>query len=66
MGKKAPSADTDFKGDFGANKKAVTKNQVVGIFDLVGFSRLDSNKDLVSAVRAMETNIELALGDEYY
>ena len=66
MSKKVPSADVDFKGDFGWVKRAITKNQVVGIFDLVGFSALDSNKDLVSAVRAMETSIELSLGDEYY
>ena len=66
MGKKTPSTDIDFKGDFGFNRKAVTRNQVVGIFDLVGFSKVESNKDLVSAVRAMETGIELALGDDYW
>ena len=66
MGRKPPSADIDFKGDFGFNRRAVTRNQVVGIFDLVGFSKVDSNKDLVSAVRAMETSIELALGDGYW
>ena len=66
MSKKALSADSDFKGDFGWNKRAIKRNQVVGIFDLVGFSTHDSNMDLVSAVRAMETSIELSLGDVYY
>lgn len=66
MSRKPPSADTDFKGDFGWVRRAITKTQVVGIFDLVGFSTHDSNRDLVSAVRAMETDIELALGDTYY
>lgn len=66
MARKPPSADADFKGDFGWVKRAIPKEQVVAIFDLVGFTTLDSNKDLVSAVRAMETGIELALGDTYY
>ena len=66
MSKKVLSADSDFKGDFGWNKRPLAKNQVVGIFDLVGFSALDTNKDLVSAVRAMEISIELSLGDVYY
>ncbi len=66
MGKKTPSTDVVFKGDFGFNRKAVRRDQVVGIFDLVGFSKVESNKDLVSAVRAMETGIELALGDDYW
>ena len=66
MSRKRPSADADFKGDFGWVKRAITRTQVVGIFDLVGFSTHDSNKDLVSAVRTMETRIELAIGDEYY
>ena len=69
MVKKTPSTDIDFKGDFGFNRRAVTKSQVVGIFDLVGFSKVESNNDLVSAVRAMETSIEIALvdlGDDYW
>ena len=66
MVKKTPSTDIDFKGDFGFNRKAVTRSQVVGIFDLVGFSKVESNKDLVLAVRAMETSIELAFDGEYW
>ena len=66
MSRKRPSADADFKGDFGWVKRAITRTQVVGIFDLVGFSTHDSNKDLVAAVRAMETGIELAFGDTYW
>lgn len=66
MSKKIPTADSDFKGDFGWVRKAMTKDQVVGIFDLVGFTTHKSNKELVTAVRAMETAIELTLGDVYY
>ena len=66
MGKKTPSTEIDYKGDFGFNRRAVSRDQVVGIFDLVGFSKVESNKDLVSAVRAMQTSIELALGDDYW
>lgn len=53
-------------GDFGFKRDPGRKNQVVGIFDLVGFTRLDSNRDLVQAVGSMETSIRLFLSEEFW
>lgn len=56
----------DYRGDFGWTEKAIQKVQVVGIFDLVGFTSHKSNDDLVAAVSYMDTRIKLGLGDEYF
>ena len=52
-------------GDFGKRKRIVNKTQIVGIYDLVGFSSLDSNRELVSTVKIMETQIELVLSPRF-
>ena len=52
-------------GDFGKRKRIVNKTQIVGIYDLVGFSSSDSNRELVSIVRIMETQIELVLSPRF-
>ena len=54
------------RGDFGLPRRAVSRNQIVGIFDLVGFTDLSSNRELVNAVRTMETQLELTLEPLYY
>ena len=55
-----------YRGDFGYTDKPIPKEQVVGIFDLVGFSSQKSNDDLVSAVSYMDTRIKLGLGGRYF
>ena len=62
MGKKK---NDDYEGDFGWTKHPVQKDQVVGIFDLVGFSSHRSNDDLVAAVAYMDSRIKLGLGSTY-
>lgn len=52
-------------GDFGKRKRIVNKTQIVGIYDLVGFSSLNSNRELVSTVKIMETQIELVLSPRF-
>ena len=56
----------DYQGDFGFTKTPIMKDQVVGIFELVGFSSKNSNADLVAAVSNMDMRIKLGLGSEYY
>lgn len=53
-------------GDFGYPKRLVEKEQIIGIYDLVGFTQIDSNKGLVTAVRAMQTAMELVLKDIFF
>ena len=60
-GNKAP-----IKGDFGWVRGQVRKNQIIGIFDLVGFTTNDSNDDLLAAVKSMEVQIGLVIGREDY
>ena len=48
--------DIDRKGDFGLPRRLFESEQVVGIYDLVGFTQLPSNKDLVQAVSMLETS----------
>ena len=54
------------RGDFGYPYKKHSKKQVVGIFDLVGFTALDSNRDLVQAVSTLEIELDMALSTEFY
>ena len=54
------------QGDFGYIQTQRRRQQVVGIFDLVGFTDLESNDELLSAVRAMETQIGLEIEREDY
>ena len=56
----------DKKGDFGLPRQSIEYNQVVGIYDLVGFTQLPSNKDLVQAVTMLETELRLELSDDFY
>ncbi len=49
------------RGDFGLPKKIREKDQVVAIFDLVEYTGLDSNKDLVQAVRMLETELNFSI-----
>ena len=58
--------DMDKKGDFGLPRRRFECDQVVGIYDLVGFTELPSNKDLVQAVSMLETELELKLSDNFY
>ena len=58
--------DMDKKGDFGLPRRRFECDQVVGIYDLVGFTELPSNKDLVQAVSMLETELELKLSNNYY
>ena len=58
--------DMDKKGDFGLPRRRFESEQVVGIYDLVGFTQLPSNKDLVQAVSMLETELELKLSTEFY
>ena len=53
-------------GDFGVPRRQISRTQVVAIFDLVGFTDLESNKELLHAVKRMETQIELVLDHEPY
>ena len=55
-----------YRADFGYPAKPIKKDQVVGIFDLVGFSSNKSNDDLVAAVSSMNTRIQLGLTDYYW
>lgn len=52
-------------GDFGLPRRPITRKQVVGIFDLVGFTDLASNKDLNHAVQTMESELTYVLNEEY-
>ena len=54
------------KGDFGHVRTHIRKEQVVGVFDLVGFTDLNSNDGLLAAVKSMETQISLVIGREDY
>ena len=54
------------KGDFGAVRRQLRRDQIVGIFDLVGFTDADSNDELLAAVKAMETQIGLVIEREDY
>lgn len=53
-------------GDFGFRKKLIRRNQIVAFYDLVGYTDLDSNYELYSAVRAMETGLEAVLSEDYF
>lgn len=66
MNKRGKSEVGDYRGDFGLSDRPVEKQQVVGIFDLVGFSSNKSNDDLVAAVSSMDTRIKLGLGSTYF
>lgn len=61
-----PNIRTKAVGDFGYSKKSISENQIVGIYDLVGFTTLDSNDELVTAVRTMEGQLELKLKKYYW
>lgn len=54
------------KGDFGHVRTQIRREEVVGIFDLVGFTDIDSNDGLLAAVKSMETQISLVIGREDY
>lgn len=54
------------KGDFGIPRQMFFKTQIVGIYDLVGFTDLASNRDLVNAVRMIEAELNMKLSEEYY
>ena len=56
----------DYHADFGYTLNPINKDQVVGIFDLVGFSTKNSNDDLVATVADMEMRIKLGLGKDYH
>ena len=45
------------KGDFGLPKRQVAIQHVVAIFDIVGFTSLDSNDDLFTDVSALQTQL---------
>ena len=53
-------------GDFGLPKRPQSREQVVGIYDLVSFTDLPSNKQLLEAVRMIEIQLELTLDPEFY
>lgn len=53
-------------GDFGLPRRPVKRTQVVGIFDLVGFTDLDSNKELYHAVRILEDELTDRFDEHYY
>lgn len=48
-------------GDFGLSKRLREREQVVAIYDLVDYTGLDSNRDLVQAVKMLETELQLHL-----
>ena len=52
-------------GDFGLSNRLRERTQIVGIYDLVGYTRLDSNRDLVQAVRMLETELQLHLSPDF-
>jgi len=52
--------------DFGFPAKKVEKEQIVGVFDLVGFTSMGSNKALVRAVDVLETEMGLILGPHFH
>lgn len=54
------------RGDFGNVRTHIRREEVVGIFDLVGFTDIDSNDGLLAAVKSMETQISLVIGREDY
>ncbi len=54
------------RGDFGLPSRIVESEQVVGIFDLVDYTGLDSNRDLVQAVKFMELELEMNLSAEFF
>ncbi len=57
---------TPTSGDFGLPSKLVQRDQIIGIFDLVDFTSLESNRDLVEAVQALDTAIKLILEDKFH
>ena len=55
------------RGDFGLPRRAISRPHVVGIYDLVGFTDLESNDELLNAVRTMQTQLELVFErEEFY
>lgn len=54
------------KSDFGYPRRSRKRNNIVGIFDLAGFTSLESNEDLVQAVRTLETQIEFVFDSDYW
>lgn len=66
MSRKKKSEAGVYRGDFGLSDRPAEKQQVVDIFDLVGFSSNKSNDDLLAAVSSMETRIKLGLGPTYF
>ncbi len=62
----AKNKKDDYQADFGFTPTPINKNQVVGIFDLVGFSSEKSNDDLVAAVSNMEMRIKLGFRENYH
>ena len=53
-------------GDFGLSKRWREREQIVGIYDLVGYTDLDSNRDLMQAVKMLETALHLHLSPTFH
>ena len=53
-------------GDFGFPKRPISRNQVVAIFDLIGFTDAASNMELVTSVVVMEKQLELVMDPHFY
>lgn len=62
MSKKEKEID---KGDFGLPRRQELRNQIVAIYDLVGFTSLKSNKELLGAVREIEHELQVDLWNDY-
>ena len=56
----------DTKGDFGHTHRPVERTQVAGIYDLVGFTDLASNRDLVQAVSMLENELKFNLNPVFF
>ena len=52
--------------DFGFPQRMHSKRQVVGIFNLVELTALNSNRDLIQAVSTLEIELDMALSTEFY
>ena len=59
----SPAAE---RGDFGYPKRLIKRRQVVGIFDFVDYTGLDSNRDLVEAVSMLENELKMELSEKFY
>lgn len=61
------SEGKEYQADFAyPGKKKIEKEQIVGVFDLVGFTKIKNNKGLVRAVETLETEIDFALGPYFH